>query len=346
MIKLNNLSKNWGEFSLKNIDLEINKGEYFIVLGPTGAGKTLLLECIAGLHIPGGGRVLINGRDVTDLPPEKRDIGFVYQDYMLFPHMNVRENIGFGLRLRKYYRNEINEKIRGISDLLGITSLLDRDPSTLSGGEKQRVALARALVIDPKVLLLDEPLCALDVRTREVLEGELLRLHRELGTTTIHVTHDFKEAFVGDRVAVMNNGVVAQVGVPDDVFRKPNSEFVAGFVGDGNLFRGFSSVDADISEIDVEGVIIQAATRKGGNVHVFIHPEDIILSKKPLNSSVRNTFRGEITGVSARGVLNYVTVDAGIQFKTMITRRSYEEMKLNVGSRIYLSFKASGVHII
>jgi len=342
MIDIKNLSKRWEGFALENINLEIRDNEYFTILGPTGAGKTLLMECIAGLHSPDKGSIWLNEKDITDLSPEKRNVGFVYQDYMLFPHMNVEENIRFGLKLRK----RSDDGIARISDLLKITPLLKRNPGTLSGGEQQRVALARVLVTNPDVLLLDEPLSALDIRTRENLREELQRIHKEMKTTTIHITHNFEEAFLGDRIAVMNNGIVAQVGEPDEVFRKPNSEFVASFVGEGNLFKGNSTIAEDIALIDVEGITIQAATKKKGPLHVFIHPEDIILSKKPFSSSARNAFKGKITEVSTKGVINHISVDVGIKFKTMITRRSYQEMKLNVGSEVWISFKASKVHVI
>jgi len=191
-------------FRLCDINLDIAVGEYFIVLGPTGAGKTILLETIAGLHQPRRGHILLDGVDITHTPPERRGIGFVYQDYALFPHLTVSGNIAFGLGLQGMGQSDIEKRVAAISQLLGIEHLLHRLPETLSGGEAQRVALARALVVEPRLLLLDEPLSALDPEAREALQRELGRIHRKLGTTTVHVTHDFEEAVaLGDRIAVL-----------------------------------------------------------------------------------------------------------------------------------------------
>jgi len=286
MIRIENVSKDLGEFKLDDVTLHIHEGEYFIILGPTGAGKTILIETIAGIYQPDCGRIFLNGMDVTDTLPKDRSIGMVYQDYMLFPHLTVEKNIGFGLR---------HKKITEIADLLGVLHLLNRYPGTLSGGEQQRIAIARAVVTEPKVLLLDEPLSALDTRTTGRLREELGRIHSITGTTTIHVTHSFEEAFsLSDRIAVMGNGQIIQVGAPDDVFRKPNSEFIADFVGVENLFRGKSVVHDTISEVHADGICILSSTLKSGDVSISIRPEDILISKKEIDSSARNSFSGEI----------------------------------------------------
>jgi len=257
-VKISGLWVDLEEFLLRDINLDIADGEYFVVLGPTGAGKTVLLETVAGLHQPRKGHILLDGVDVTGVPPERRGTGFVYQDYALFPHLSVAGNIAFGLRLRRMGRGVIEERVTAIGRLLGIEHLLRHVPGTLSGGEAQRVALARALVVEPRLLLLDEPLSALDPETREALQRELGRIHQELGTTTIHVTHDFEEAVaLGDRIAVLKasplralarredrvgdskrEGRIVQVGAPEEIFRRPANEFVARFVGVRNIFRG------------------------------------------------------------------------------------------------------------
>jgi len=336
-----------GEFHLRGIELDVAPGEYFVVLGPTGAGKTVLLETIAGLHQPREGRILLNGQDVTHIPPERRGIGFVYQDYALFPHLSVAGNIAFGLRLRGVNRRTAEEHVTAISQLLGIDHLLYRRPGTLSGGEQQRVALARALVVEPRLLLLDEPLSALDPETREGLQRELERLHQRLGTTTIHVTHDFEEAVaLGDRIAVVNEGRVVQVGSPEEIFRKPGCEFVARFVGVRNVFQGEIRPGEDgYKVLHLDGVGIAVVTDLVGRVHGSIRPEEIIISREPLRSSARNCFRGCIVNIADRGAVVYVTVRVPPDFTCMITWRSLEEMELQEGLEVYIAFKASAVHV-
>ncbi len=346
MIRIKNLSKKVGKFSLKEITLDIEDNEYFIILGPTGSGKTLLLECMAGLKRANDGEIWIDRINATEFPPEERNMGFVYQDYLLFPNMNVEGNIRFGLKLKNFSGNEVNEKIKKISELLQISHLLDRDPKTLSGGEQQRVALARALVIEPRALLLDEPLSALDPEVRGILQEELRRIHNKLKTTTIHVTHNFEEAIsLADRIAVMNNGEIIQVGKPEEIFRKPKSEFVANFVGVENIFNGISQIEEDIAKIKINNVQIYAITQKTGNVRISIRPEEITLSKTMFGSSARNTFRGKIHEISNRGQLIRLIVDIGIPLSVLITRGSYEGMRLSPNANVYVSFKASGVHV-
>ncbi len=345
-----------GGFSLEDLNLEVPQGAYFIVLGPTGSGKTVLLETIAGLRKPLSGLISISGRDVTRLPPERRKVGFVYQDYALFPHLRVRENIAFGLRLRKGRRRDVNGKVQEVCELLGIEHLLERWPGTLSGGEAQRVALARALVTEPGLLLLDEPLSALDPGTREGLQREMKRLHRRLGTTTIHVTHDFEEAFaLGDMVAVlqmqddegMRKGNIVQVGTPEEVFRRPRSEFVARFVSGQNLFRGEVVHENGISYIRLSPEMrIAVPTDARGPVSLMVRPEDILLSPTPFVSSARNCFRGRVVEATDSGRIIRVIVEVPPRFEVIVTRRSWEDLRLSVGQDVYVTFKASAVHLL
>jgi molybdopterin-binding protein len=348
-VQIRNLWVDLREFHLREIDLEVAAGEYFVVLGPTGAGKTVLLETIAGLFEPHRGQILMDGEEITDVPPERRGIGFVYQDYALFPHLNVAENIAFGLELRKDLSDDtIERRVEQISQMLSIDHLLHRSPRTLSGGEQQRAALARALVVEPRLLLLDEPLSALDPETREALQQELARVHRELGTTTLHVTHDFEEAVaLGDRIAVVHKGRIVQVGKPEDIFRRPADEFVARFVGVRNIFAGtVVPSDADGYKTFKQGDLeIAVATERSNAAHASIRPEDIILSREPIRSSARNCFRGRIADIADRGTLIYVTVNVPPDFTCVITRRSLEEMALQEGKEVYIAFKASAVHI-
>ncbi len=372
-IKIKNLSLRLGEFHLRKINLEINTGEYFVLLGPTGSGKTILLEAIAGLQTPQEGEILINRQDFTQIPPESRGIGFVYQDYALFPHLTVRENIAFGwkarnrsqvqrllpffnIREKKSTEALITAQVDEISRLLNIENLLHRTPKTLSGGEQQRVALARALIIKPRLLLLDEPLSALDPERREELQYELQRIHKEVGTTTIHVTHDFEEAVaLGDRIAILHEGQILQVGSPEDVFRRPASKFIARFVGVRNIFQTeiIKSASNGTKLLALNGLTITALSSLAEPAHFSIRPEDIILSREKLTSSIRNSFQGKITMIANRGTLIYITLEVStsqkqkppIPFIVAITHRSLEELDLRINDKINLSFKASAVHV-
>jgi iron(III) transport system ATP-binding protein len=224
---------------LKNVDLDIRPGEFFAFLGPSGCGKTTLLRTIAGFAQPQTGRVLIGGEDVTRLPPWKRDVGLVFQSYALWPHLSVRRNVAFGLEERKVPRRDIARRVAAALELVGMSELAERLPSQLSGGQQQRVAVARTIVVEPKVLLLDEPLSNLDAKLRTQVRRELRELQRRLGITAIFVTHDQEEAnTVCDRIAVMNDGVVQQVGTPIELYERPANLFVASFLGTANILDG------------------------------------------------------------------------------------------------------------
>jgi molybdate/tungstate transport system ATP-binding protein len=231
MIRTEEISFRIGTFELQRLSINIARGEYFILLGPPGSGKTIFLECLCGLKKIDSGQIYINERDVTNLEPRARGIGYVPQDYALFPHLSVEQNIAFGLRAHGYQRKEIQAKIIQTAELLDIRRLLSRRIHGLSGGEKQRVALSRALVLQPKILLLDEPVCALDEVTRQEVCAQLLGIQRQLGLTTIHVSHNLEEAFsVADRAAILNDGVLLQIGPLDELLDKPSNKFVARFM--------------------------------------------------------------------------------------------------------------------
>ncbi len=212
MLRLERVCKSWKEFKLRDICFEVRKGEHFVILGHSGAGKTLLLEIIVGIYKPDSGRVFLKGSDVTDLPPEKRNVGYVPQNYALFPHLTVYENIAYGLKFRGLEKEEIKEKVEDLADIFGIKHLLHRKPRTLSGGEQQRVAIARALAIEPEILLLDEPFSNLDITLKEKLMSELMRWKEEIGFTAVHVTHDIGEAVkLADRICVMAEGRIVMI---------------------------------------------------------------------------------------------------------------------------------------
>jgi len=350
VIEVRNLSVELGVFALHDINLTVKRGEYFIMLGPTGAGKTILLELIVGVQPIQAGEIWLGGRNVTRVAPEQRRASIVYQDHMLFPHYSVRENIIFGLKMRREEPSQIATALNRVVKLLGIEHLLHRKPDSLSGGEKQKVALARAIVTDPEVLLLDEPLGALDPQTRDSVQQELIRLQDELGITVLHVTHDFEEAItMGDRIAVIGGGAIRQVGAPDEIFRHPNSEFVARFTMAGNVFAGTAVKETDGRTVFVvDDVEIMADADREGPCHASIRPEDILVSDSAtatFDEDGCNHFTAVVTQVVNKGSVVRVTVNLPPPLTCLLTRHSYQKMNLRVGQKVYLTLASSAVHL-
>ncbi len=347
MLKINNLSVDLKEFQLKNINLEVKENEYFVILGPTGAGKTILLESIAGIYKLENGGVVLNGKEITGMEPKDRNIGMVYQDYMLFPNMNVEDNIKFGLKIQGFLPNEIEQKTNDILETLHITHLRKRNPTTLSGGEQQKTTIARALVTDPDILLLDEPLGSLDPPTREELSKELRDIHEKTGIKTLHVTHNYEEAiYLADRIAIMNHGEIIQIGKPMEVFTMPKSEFVAKFVATRNIFEAEATKKGNIYQVELDHTTIDAVKGREGRVKVCIRPEEILVSTKPIQTSGRNTVHGTIEEISHLGALVNLRVDTGIPFVATVTEGALSELDLKIGSEVHLTFKATSVHLI
>ncbi len=343
-----------GAFALEVDRLEAGGGEYLVVMGPTGSGKTVLLETVAGFRRPERGRVLVGGRDVTDLPPEGRNVSLVPQDRALWPHMTVLENIAYGLRARGVPRGEARARAAELAEAVGVSHLLDRRPRTLSGGEQQRVALARALAVGPAAVLLDEPLSSLDSGTRERVRGLLERLHSEMGFTAIHVTHDPVEAAeLGDRVAVLIRGRLVQVGRPAEVFGDPATEEVALLGGRPVLLEGVAvGSSGGLVRASVGGVEVLAVGRcpPGSRVTLITRPEDVvILRTRPASSeaSPRNCLECVVTAISERGALMVLELDCGgPRLESLVTRGAAEQMGLGEGSRVYASVKASAVRVL
>jgi molybdate/tungstate transport system ATP-binding protein len=343
MIRIENLNVRLPGFHLENINLALEESEFFMLMGPTGAGKTVLLEALAGLIQVSQGKIFIHGIDVTRLPPEKRGVGIVYQDQALFPHFNVLENITFGLRFHHFRSEERIKRFNRLTELLGIGHLLSRLPMNLSGGEKQRVALARALIVQPHVLLLDEPLSAIDPVFREEIRKALKEVHNNSGTTLLMVTHDFAEALsLADRGAVIHRGRIEQVGAIHDIFQKPASTAAAEFVGMKNLFEA----EFQDSTAYVRGQRISLSSRSGDmHRYLAIRPEDITVNTKPFFPNPRNTFSGVVSTVANCGFTYEVHVRTGsLTFVSLITRKVLVDMELKEGLDVLVSFEDSAVH--
>ncbi|MFW9261053.1 ABC transporter ATP-binding protein [Nostoc sp. CALU 546] len=315
-VELRNVFKFFNqEPAVHGIDLDVRQGEFFSILGPSGCGKTTTLRLIAGFEIADAGKVLIQGQSMTNVPPYRRPVNTVFQSYALFNHLNVWDNIAFGLRLKKLRKSEIEARVQEALKLVKMESLRSRFPNQLSGGQQQRVALARALVNRPTVVLLDEPLGALDLKLRKEMQVELSNLHKELGLTFVMVTHDQEEALsLSDRIAVMNQGKIEQVGTPSQIYERPQTSFVADFIGDTNLFSGeIVSVDSSNVQISTKtglSIIISRAedtpSELSQAVVVSVRPEKIQLSLYPPNLPA-NCFEGRLVNVMYLGThVNYV----------------------------------------
>ena len=347
MLKVKDLCAKRGDFFLKDISFDVQDGEYFVLLGPTGAGKTVLLESIAGLQGIRSGEVWIDGKNVTSLSIQERRIGFAFQKYTLYRHLPVRDNISFGLVWRYKKLREVNQAVDRVIELLGLQDLLNKRPWALSGGESQKICLARAIAIRPDLLLLDEPLSSVDPESKEATERQLKETHKQLRLTTIHVTHDFEEAIaVGDRIAIMIGGRIVQIGTPDQVFRHPNSESVARFLMTRNIFDGeVQDSPGGQSDFCVDGEKLSVVTPLRGKRHASIRPEDILISRQPLDSDGVNSLAGTITHMSDRGLIAYVWVNVPPEFICLTLHPSLEEMGLEEGEKIYITFNVSAVNI-
>jgi molybdate/tungstate transport system ATP-binding protein len=350
MIQIKNLSIFLGQFSLTDINLDIRDGEYFVILGPSGAGKTVFLECVAGIHRVKQGRVTINDIDVTDLAPEERNIGYVPQDYVLFPFLDVMGNIVFGLRQSKLSRAAMEARTRTLADLLGISHLLARDIRSLSGGEKQRVALARALAPSPRILLLDEPLSSLDLQTSKHLRLELRRIHLELGVTTVHITHNQVEAEeMADRIAILNEGKIEQVGKAQDVFFSPENDVVSSFIGSLNILEVDScrTLVPGLMQVECQGMSIVLPHDEGPMQKIAISPRDVYVSNIPPPGPSVNRFKGSVISIDPRGALVRIEIKvSGNVVKADIPRDLFEEMKLVIGNEVHIILKLRRLKVL
>ena len=337
-----------GEAVLDNISLEISKGEFITLLGSSGCGKTTTLRIIAGLEQPDAGSVWLDGREVTGLEPNQRDVNTVFQNYALFPHMNVAENIGYGLKLKKVPKSEIKKKVSQMLELVQLEGYEKRKPSELSGGQKQRVAIARALVNNPKVLLLDEPLGALDLQLRRAMQIELKHLQKKLGITFIYITHDQEEAInMSDRIAVMRDGRIEQIGTPDEIYNHPKTSYVATFVGNANILHGVAeSIQGQnaIVKIGNDKVIVKLKTSQqdtkdtgakqhltaGENVTLAVRSENVLLQEAAAIGDT-GTDNGDIVDISMAGGISDIHDTNSISgLQATVTEKNFAGGQLRV----------------
>lgn len=364
MIRTEELSFRIGTFTLQHLNIEVATGQYFALLGPPGSGKTVFLECLCGLKKIDSGKIFIDGPDVTHLEPRARHIGYVPQDYALFPHLSVDQNIAFGLHARRCQRKDVTARVAQIADLLGIGHLLRRRINGLSGGERQRVALARALVLHPKVLLLDEPVCALDEVTRQDICAQLLRIQRQLGLTTIHVSHNLEEAFsVADRAAILYQGVIQQVGDLDELLRRPNTEFVARFMRCENIYsaelistsvHGCRARVKDGIEVHVPGVASAepgfAQAEPGqhqGKIKFVIRPEDVlVLPRSGHNRKGENEFAVNLVRWRDCGGYMRLDLDGPLNVVAHMTHTAFAGLKPDGDGGVNIALPPRSIHVL
>ena len=344
MLELKNICKELDEFKISNINLPIEKGEYFVILGTSGVGKSILLETIAGFLVPDTGSIILNGKDITNIKIQKRNIGFVHQTQSLFPHLSVFKNIQYGLDISSISKKEKYKIIEKLADEFGINHLLHRKPDTLSGGEYQRVILARITAVKPEYILLDEPLSSLDTNSSLEIRRLLRNINRR-GITIIHVTHNYEEALsLAGRIAVMENGKIIQTDIPENIFKHPKSQFVANFIGIKNFIRGnlHKVSNSDVSVFISNNINFHILTNSDeSSGFLMIRSEDISISLLKPKSSALNNFKGKITDIAPARPGIEVTVDIGIELTALITKKSLDTLKLHTGKKIWINFKAS-----
>jgi len=338
IIELKKINKCYGENTILNdLSLNIKSNEFLTLLGPSGCGKTTTLKIIAGFETADSGEVIFEGENIVNLPPNKRQVNTVFQKYALFPHMNVYENIAFGLKIKKLSKNDIDEKVKAMLKMVSLSGFEKRSIDSLSGGQQQRVAIARALVNEPKVLLLDEPLGALDSKLRKEMQIELKNIQQRLGITFIFVTHDQEEALtMSDTIVVMNNGVIQQKGTPEDIYNEPSNAFVAKFIGESNILDGIMLEDFKVIFSNKEFVCVDKGFEPNENIDVVVRPEDIGISSKE-----DGMLKGIVKSVIFKGVHYEMVVETeDFSWKIHNTKHFKE------GTPVSLTINPEDIHIM
>jgi len=338
IIELKHLTKKFedGFLAVSDFNLEVKKGEFVTFLGPSGCGKTTTLRMIAGFDLPTEGQILLNGRDITKLPPYQRPINTVFQRYALFPHMNIYENIAFGLRQKKTKEDIIKKKVKKVLDLVDLEGFEGRSVQTLSGGQQQRIAIARALVNEPEILLLDEPLGALDLKMRKEMQLELKQMHDELGITFIYVTHDQEEALtMSDRIVVMSEGRIQQLGTPEDIYNEPKNAFVADFIGESNIFNGIMTGKLRARFCGGEFECVDDI-EEGTHITAVVRPEDVEITPPE-----DGTIRGIVSSVIFKGMHYEITIESG---KNEMVARSVHSAR--PGDTIGMRVDPDNIHVM
>ncbi len=338
IIELKHISKHFddGFAAVNDFNLEVKRGEFVTFLGPSGCGKTTTLRMIAGFEIPSEGEILLNGEDITKLPPHKRPINTVFQRYALFPHMSIFENIAFGLKQKKTPKEEIKRRVEKALDLVDLEGFEERSVSTLSGGQQQRIAIARALVNEPEILLLDEPLGALDLKMRKEMQLELKSMHDKLGITFIYVTHDQEEALtMSDKIVVMSEGKIQQIGTPEDIYNEPKNAFVADFIGESNIFNGIMTGKLKARFCGGEFVCVDDVA-EGTHITAVVRPEDVIFT-----APGKGNIDGVVTSVIFKGMHYEITVQSGKN--EMVVQTVHCQA---VGDKVGMTVEPDNIHIM
>jgi multiple sugar transport system ATP-binding protein len=352
IVELSKVMKRYGDvLAVQDFNLTTTEGEFVVLVGPSGCGKTTTMRMIAGLETVTGGEIKIGGKNVVGMIPRERDVAMVFQNYALFPHMNVFGNMSFGLRLRKFPPERVAERVHLAAKILGIEHLLDRKPKELSGGERQRVALGRAIVREPKVFLMDEPLSNIDAKLRVEMRAEIIKLQRRLGVTTFYVTHDQVEALsMGDRIVVMSKGLVQQVGTPKELYNAPINRYVAGFIGSPsmNFLRGQVEADGTVSAGENFRLLLSkersaAALQRGiKDVWIGVRPEHLVIERNP-ESATRNVIKGVVEVVEPQGATSILQINIGEEKK--IIAQINEQWGRVAGEKLTLTVASELIHL-